>query len=92
MTTQTTSRRAQSIIANVARFYVAPCDHGQTVEIAYGANWEDAVLVCRITDQSIAVGHHGRVRYEMADAATLRGDFAPWNEAPTIDGTWRALE
>ena len=83
----TTQERAS--IESVSTWHVAPEDQGQTIERAYGADWESEILWLRETDQSIALGEPGRVSYYRADADILVGKWEPWNGAPEVDGWQR---
>lgn len=61
------------------KWYVAPKDQGQIIEVAYAAG--DSVVYRRCIDQSYPDGHPKRVSYARADAGEDdQGDY--WNAPP----------
>lgn len=65
-------------------FSVRPADQGQIVEVAYAADWENEVLVRRVTDRS-----DGSVVF--ACATIKDGKFEPWNGVLPDHGEWASI-
>jgi hypothetical protein len=74
----------QQIESAVDSWHVAPVDQGQAVEVAYGADWENGVLVMRRTDKASRA-----VTYYTAGAGALDSNWQPWHERPTVrESAW----
>lgn len=58
-------------------FVTPPENQGQIVEVSYGADWEQRVIVVRTHDSSDRT-----ITYRAFNAATDR--FEPWNEVPEL--------
>lgn len=80
------TKSAKASISQVRDWTVAPEDRGQTVERAYGADWESGIIWRRTTDRS-----DQKVTYEHVEADAFRGDWAPWSAAPKIRGSWSKM-
>ncbi len=69
--------------------YIVPPEYrGQTVEVAYAADWDERLVVRRTHDRST-----GRVSYEWAPAESIYGDWEPWDRKPSLKGkrVWRKV-
>ncbi len=71
-------------------YVVPPVCQGQTVEVAYGADWEERIVVRRTHDRS-----DGRVSYEWASAEGIADEeqWEPWNHPPQLraGAEWREV-
>jgi hypothetical protein len=80
----------EKIEALNASYLVPPVCQGQTVEVAYGADWEERIVVRRTHDRS-----DGRVSYAYASAEELADEeqWEPWDHPPQLreGAEWREV-